>query len=111
LFQPLHTLVTVVLDPKKAKTDGGIFMPENSNGVFLTGTVRAVGTGRIIDGKNVDVPDLHPGDRVLLAQHQERDERGRPRVVPYPTIMDEGTLCSFCDHTEILGVLSRAPKN
>ena len=104
MFQPLHWLITVVLDPKEQKTPGGLVLPENYAGVFVTGTVRAVGLGKPMDNGELFVPPLHPGDRVMLARH--RDPRtGRP--MEYPTVVDEGVLCIICDYTEIQGVVEQ----
>jgi co-chaperonin GroES (HSP10) len=97
MFQPLHSLVTIVMDPKDKKTPGGLVMPDNFHDVFATGVIRAVGTSPDIKAK--------PGDRVMIAQHTQRDQRGNQRVMPFPTILDEGVSCVICDHTEILGVV------
>ena len=101
MFAPLHGLVTVVLDPKNSKTPGGLFLPDNYDGVFLTGTIRAVGSGRRLENGDRDTLALHPGDRVLIASH--RDPR-TGKVMLYPKINDDGAECIICDHTECLGV-------
>jgi co-chaperonin GroES (HSP10) len=104
MFQPLHGLVTIVLDPKDNKTPGGLVMPDNYEGVFLTGTVRAVGCGRRLESGYRDTLPLQVGHRVLIAQHRN-PQNGR--TMPYPTLIDDGVSCIICDHTEVLGVMEQ----
>jgi co-chaperonin GroES (HSP10) len=102
MFQPLHGLVTIVLDKKDPKTEGGLHLPDTFAGVFLTGTIRAVGLGSV--DKTMGRPMLLPGDKVLIAQHVQVGPQGR-KVQAYPTIMDNGVECILCDHSEVMGVI------
>lgn len=103
MFQPIHAFVTVVLDPKNKKTPGGLVLPDGFGDIFITGVVRAVGPGRWDGGKQI-TPDVKPGDRVMLAQHQQQTQQGS-RVTPYPVVLDDGTPCALCDITDIIGII------
>lgn len=107
MFQPLGNLITVVQDPKKGKTAGGLVLPDNFGEVFITGVVRAVGPGHY-DGGLLIRPVPKPGDRVMIAQHT--DPR-TGRVLPYPCIVDEGQSCLILNESEILGIIESVLPN
>jgi chaperonin GroES len=109
LFQPCHNLVTVVPDPKNSKTKGGLHLPDTFAEIFLTGTVRAIGPGRLTDTGYVAHPGLKVGDKVMLAQHSQTTQGGQRRVQEFPTVLDEGVTVLICDVSEILGVVESAP--
>jgi co-chaperonin GroES (HSP10) len=72
MFRPLHSLVTVVLDPKVDKTEGGLVIPDTSEATFRTGVVRAVGPSAFaehVDGKK---EWLIPGDHVVIGVQKDR---------------------------------------
>jgi co-chaperonin GroES (HSP10) len=104
MFQPLHGLCTVILDDKKKTTKGGIVLPDDYKDVLLIGTIRAVGLGGMTESGVLDRPPLHPGDRVMIAQQTERTPQGA-RVVPFPTISDDGVVCSIINHRDIWGII------
>jgi co-chaperonin GroES (HSP10) len=101
MFKPLGNLLTVVQDPPSKKTPGGLVMPDNFGEVFITGVVRAVGPGHYDGGVLIEVRP-QPGDRVMIAQHT--DPRNG-RVMPYPTIIDDGTKCLILNESEVLGIV------
>lgn len=68
MFKPLHSLVTVVLDPKKDRTEGGLVIPDLAFANTRTGIVRAVGPGTAGDPLGVV-----PGDRVVIGVQKNRD--------------------------------------
>ena len=103
MFQPLHNLVTVVLDPRKATTTGGLILPDTFKDIFITGVVRAVGTGRALENGEKESIPVCPGDRVMIAQHVEQGGGGRRHIVGYPEIVDDGVTCVIVNHTEIIG--------
>jgi chaperonin GroES len=105
MFAPLHNLVTVVLDPKKSTTEGGLVLPETFQDVFVTGVIRAVGPGRALENGEKEQLAVFPGDRVMFAQHCEQGPGGRRRMLPYPVLTDEGVECSLLNYTDILGVV------
>jgi co-chaperonin GroES (HSP10) len=112
MFKPLHQFVTVVLD-KKDKTPGGLVLPDGFGEVFVTGVVRAVGTGRMSEttiGLTL-VPAIKVGQRVMLAYHQQQGPRGERRVMKYPVLQDEDVACILCDYTDIVGVVEESPVN
>jgi co-chaperonin GroES (HSP10) len=101
MFEPLGSLLTVVQDPKTGKTAGGVVLPDNFGEVFITGVVRAVGPGHYDAGVLIEVVP-QPGDRVMIAQHT--DPR-TGRVMPYPTIIDDGVKCLILNESEVLGIV------
>ena len=105
MFQPLHNLVTVVSDKKDSKTAGGLLLPDNFAGQFITGIVRSVGPG--LKEEPALYGSLSPGSHVLIAQHMERTPTGM-RVQEYPTLDDDGIQVSLCNVQEILGIIDDA---
>ena len=103
IFKPNQTLCTVVLDAKKAMTEGGLHLPDTFEDIFITGTIKTVGMGRILDNGQRVTPDFAEGDRVMLAQHAHRDNRGRSVVDAFPSFMDDGVRVSLLDQSEIMG--------
>jgi co-chaperonin GroES (HSP10) len=104
MFQPLRSLITVVLDPKNAKTTGGLILPDNFGDGFRTGTVRAIGLGLLEDAKD-DVATVKPGDRVMVAQHQQQVGPHQTRIMEFPVIMDDGVACSIVPEDGIIGII------
>jgi co-chaperonin GroES (HSP10) len=98
--------VTVVIDKKDKKTAGGLILPDNYGDIFLTGVVRAVGPGVKSSEGYEAIPDMKPGDRVMLAQHSQAGPGGQSRVMPYPEIEDDGVKCVICNCSDILGVIA-----
>jgi co-chaperonin GroES (HSP10) len=105
MFKPLGSLCTIVLDPKAKETPGGLVLPDNFGEIFLTGVVRAVGPGGRIDAGVRNTPDVEVGDRVMIAQHVQHGGNGQSRVIPFPTIKDDGVDCIICSADELLGVV------
>ena len=109
MFKPLHNLVTVVVDQKETMTSGGLVLPDNFQDVFITGAVRAVGPGRWCEGApHRIVPDVEPGDRVLVAQHVQQGPNGARRAMSYPEFDDGGVKCVLVNDSDILGIVERA---
>lgn len=66
-IRPLRDLVAVRVDEPKKQTDGGVFIPEISQGTSSTGTVLAVGPGETVRGSVRSIA-LEPGDRIMFAK-------------------------------------------
>ncbi len=66
-IRPLRDLVAVRVDEPKKQTDGGIFIPEVSQGTSSVGTVLAVGPGETVKGTRRPIA-LRPGDRIMFAR-------------------------------------------
>jgi co-chaperonin GroES (HSP10) len=106
-FQPLHGLVTIVLDPPQTKTDGGLILPDNFD-TFRTGTIRCVGLGRLCENNSRESMPLTPGDRVLIGAGTRKQVGPNDwRVVPeYATIKDnDGVEVALVNFTSILGIV------
>jgi len=105
MFQPLHSLVAVVLDKKDSKTAGGLLLPDNFAGQFITGIVRSVSPD--IAAGDESYGSLSSGSHVLIAQHMQQTPQGL-RVQEYPTLDDDGIQISLCNVQEILGIIDDA---
>lgn len=67
-IRPLKDNVLVKQDPPKEKV-GSLFVPQGSRDLYEdTGTVVAVGPGRISTGGEIIRPDVKIGDRVLFVR-------------------------------------------
>ena len=72
MLKLLHSLVTVVLDPKPTVTVGGLVIPDTAPTTYRTGIVRATGIGtRMDNGKYSGLP-IEPGDRVMIGAEKDR---------------------------------------
>lgn len=71
-FQPLQDRVLIKRINIEEKTKGGIFIPDNAREKPLEGEVIAVGPGKLIDNKRVEL-DVKVGDRVLFAKYSETE--------------------------------------
>ena len=97
MFQPLHRLVTVVLDEKNS--DSKIVLPDNYEESLVTGVIRAVSP--LIKKEKEEFGNLSPGSHVLLAQ--QPGQRGQ--IQPFPTLDDDGITVTLCNVHEILGII------
>ena len=67
-FVPLMDRVLVQKLKQEAKTASGIFLPEQAKQTIQQATVIAVGEGRILkDGQKL-VPNVKPGDQVIVPE-------------------------------------------
>lgn len=67
-LQPLGDRVIVKQVEAETKTAGGIIIPETAKEKPQEGKVIAVGTGKIIDGKKVEL-DVKKGDKILFSKY------------------------------------------
>jgi co-chaperonin GroES (HSP10) len=96
MFQPLHALLTVVLDKKKTQTDGGVILPDTAEASTRMATVQAVGSEIETDHPGLIVP----GDRVLVGIQKGRDGR----AMNLGTVEVEGKEVVLVNFTDIWGV-------
>ena len=106
MFQPLHMMLTIVLDPKDDKTEGGIIKPDAYGDAFATGVVRTISP--LIQKNKEEHSNLSPGSRVLINQHMERHPAGGQRAVPFPTLEDDGITITLCNIGDVLGIIDDA---
>lgn len=72
-LRPLHDRILVRRVPIETKTQGGLYIPEaHRDGKPNEGTVVAVGSGKLPDGKYVTM-DVKKGDRVLFGKYAGTD--------------------------------------
>jgi len=103
--RPTLDRMLVRLDARAKSTRGGILLPEQATTQHTSGTVIAVGPGRWqttayhVNGKRKtrvrtpqrrQVPDVRPGDRVLINQY------GGQNIVE-PHVYVTGMACPVCD--------------
>ena len=80
MIEPLNDFVVILPEKEvEKKSKGGVWLPEREESKKLTGTVVAVGPGRVLNDGRVVVPDVAPGDVVIFAKYAgtevEIDER------------------------------------
>jgi co-chaperonin GroES (HSP10) len=121
IFKPLHSLVTVVLDPKKDRTDGGLVIPEVCEAAYRTGVVRAVGTGPLLDhpirfdsddGESMEYEfyaglPVAPGDRVVIGIQKQNGRAANLGGL----IDDDGIEIVLVNIQDIWGIIDKAPAN
>lgn len=66
-IRPLFDRVVLKIEKEKTTNVGGIFLPDMSKEKSQVATVVAVGTGGIVDGKEVKM-EVTVGDRVLFSK-------------------------------------------
>jgi chaperonin GroES len=65
-FQPLRDFVVVAKEEGPKQTPGGLFMPATVEDKIVTGTVTAVGSGRVsLDGTTIPL-EVKLGDRIAF---------------------------------------------
>lgn len=64
--QPLRDFVVVSKDEAAKQTPGGLYVPATSEKKIVTGTVTAVGSGRVgLNGEAIPL-EVHVGDKVAF---------------------------------------------
>lgn len=67
--KPLEDRIVVRPIEKEAKTESGIFLPENAKEKPMTGKVVAVGPGRRLDNGERARPDVKKGETVVYGKY------------------------------------------
>jgi chaperonin GroES len=67
-IKPLHDRVLIKRISEEEKTKGGIIIPDTAKEKPMEGKIVAVGSGKIVDGKNHPL-QVKAGDRVLFAKY------------------------------------------
>lgn len=70
-MKPISNQVVVKLDPLPEKSEGGLFLaPDSRDHEHHTGTIVAVGPGKVASKTNIRYPmTVKVGDRVLLGRY------------------------------------------
>lgn len=67
MFKPLYDRIVVEVDPAKKTTESGIYITTSDNpNQVKRGTVRAVGTGRLLQDGTTAPLEVKEGDRVAF---------------------------------------------
>jgi chaperonin GroES len=91
-IKPLHDRVLIKRISEEEKTKGGIIIPDTAKEKPMEGKIVAVGSGKIVDGKNHPL-QVKAGDRVLFAKYAGTE------------IKLEGEEHLILSEDEILGIL------
>lgn len=67
-IKPLGDRILVEQSLAETKTKGGIIIPDSAKEKPQEGTVIAVGTGKIVDGKKIAL-DVRKGDKILFSKY------------------------------------------
>jgi chaperonin GroES len=68
-IRPLQDHVIVKRVPEDTQTKGGIIIPDTAKEKPLTGTVIAVGNGKLLKNGKVRPLPIQPGDRVMFIKY------------------------------------------
>ncbi len=68
-FRPLHDRVLVKRLESEARSAGGLYIPDTAKEKPQQAEVVAVGSGRVVDGKDPIPLTVKPGDRVLFGKY------------------------------------------
>jgi chaperonin GroES len=68
-LKPLGDRVVVKPSDKEEKTKSGILLPDTAKEKPQEGTVKAVGTGRVLDNGTKVPMELKVGDKILYAKY------------------------------------------
>ena len=68
-FRPLHDRIMVKRIEAKAKSAGGIIIPDTAKKKTIQGEVVAVGTGRVMEDGTRKALDLKKGDHLLFGKY------------------------------------------
>lgn len=67
-IRPLGDRVVIKVKEEEEKTKSGIVLPDTAKEKPQEGTVVAVGSGEIVDGKKVDL-EVKEGDQVIFSKY------------------------------------------
>lgn len=82
--------VMIKPDPDVTKLDSGIYIPEQAEEKPFTGTIIAVGPGKVLDNGTFIPINVNVGDKVLYQKYRGHDVK--VKGVEYKTIKDEFIL-------------------
>jgi chaperonin GroES len=68
-FRPLHDRVLVKRVESETRSSGGLYIPDTAKEKPQQAEVVAVGTGRLVDGRDPIALVVKPGDRVLFGKY------------------------------------------
>jgi chaperonin GroES len=93
-IQPIGANIVVLPEAKKDTTASGLYVPETAKGTPVTGTVVAVGTGRVNHETGDTIPlEVQEGNSVLY-----REGAGE-------VIERDGTKYLFMSERDVLGII------
>jgi chaperonin GroES len=88
---PLRDFVVVVKDEAVKQTAGGLFVPTTVEEKIVTGTVFAVGSGRVVVDGTVVPLEVAVGDKVVFNKHMATELKVDGVVVQL--LKEEHLLC------------------
>ena len=100
---PLRDRIIVKRDPEQELTEGGIYIPDTARDKSTTGTVLAVGKGKLTEDGKVIPLDVKVGDRVLFGKYAGSEAKRY-------AFESEGEELIVMREEEVLGILDTAGK-
>lgn len=67
--KPLEDRILVKPAERESMTDSGLYLPETSKERPMTGTVVAVGPGKLLDNGTIAKPQVKKGDTVVFGKY------------------------------------------
>jgi chaperonin GroES len=68
-IRPLHDRILAQRLAEKAKTSGGLFIPDNAKEKPLEALVISVGTGKRLDSGKIQELTVKAGDKILIGKY------------------------------------------
>ena len=68
-IRPLHDRVIVKREEEERTSPGGIVIPDSATEKPIQGKVKAVGTGKLLEGGDLRPLDVKVGDKVLFGKY------------------------------------------
>ena len=98
-FRPLHDRVVVRRIEEKAKTSGGIIIPDTAKEKPMEGEIVAIGPGARDDKGKLIAPEVKVGDRVLFGKWSGTE------------VKIDGEELAIMKESDIMGIIVGASKS
>jgi chaperonin GroES len=83
MIRPLYDRILAQRVPEQARTDGGLFIPDNAKEKPLEAVVIAVGSGKLLENGTRQPIAVKAGDKILIAKYSGSDVKlvGEDRII------------------------------
>jgi chaperonin GroES len=72
-IRPLHDRILAKRLAEKAKSSGGLFIPDNAKEKPLEAMVVAVGSGKVLENGKIEPLTVKAGDQILIGKYSGAD--------------------------------------
>lgn len=86
-IRPLGDRVLVELVEGESKTAGGIYIPDAAKDKTQLGTVKAVGTGRVLEDGKIRPPAVKIGDVIFFGKYAGTDAGNEQMIIKEDEIL------------------------